>query len=176
MKIASIERKIQKDGVLIGKPYLEVRVEEGGQTQDEMIEKVNAYDLTFLEFSGEQGLKNETMIPFVEELKKQGKFLTVSTLGSHSAIVFWDYVTLSPLITKPDHNVIDGYLKLKTKVQVRFILNSEKDLKDIEQFLHRHYLIKKRRIPVILICKDDKLLLNCLDWPIMKQYNHRIMA
>jgi 7-carboxy-7-deazaguanine synthase len=170
MRIAEIFHSIQGEGRLTGVPSVFVRTsgcnlrcwfcdtpytswnpEGENYSVDQLLEKVAAFDCEHVVMTGGEPMLVADVIPLTEELKKQGRHVTIETAGTVDLPVVADLMSISPKRpnstpgrhtgwadkheARRDQPDIIRRLTSDYDYQLKFVVDRPADVADVEQYL-----------------------------------------
>lgn len=174
LKINEVFRSVQGEGELIGIPHTFIRL-SGCNLNCNWCDTPYARDINAGEEMGEEEIIDKIATRHIcvtggepllqdikklcKKLKKKGLFVTVETnctrfdKGLSRGVSLF---TVSPKLRssnqKYSKKVLKNYLDLypKNRVQLKFVIQSEEDLKEVFQILEDYKEIREKGIPIIL--------------------------
>ncbi len=138
----------------------------------ELIKKIKKYKCKNIVITGGEPLLHNDIILFTKELKKEGYFITIETNATIKKKVCCDLVSMSPKLSnstpyKADKNkyakirlnidVIKYYIK-NYDYQIKFVVSSERDIKEIKRVLSKIENYGKSRILIMPLASSRKQL------------------
>jgi len=183
MKIAEIYQSVQGEGVLTGTPSVFVRAsgcnlrcwfcdtpyaswqpEGTDHSVDEIIAQVEEWDSTHVVLTGGEPMLFAELLPLAEQLRQQGRHVTVETAGTIYLPVACDLMSISPKLSSsgpsPERHAhwsrrharqrhqpaVCKRLLAEYDYQLKFVLDTPRDLEEVEQWLHAFPEVRKERI------------------------------
>ncbi len=159
MKITEIYYSLQGEGKLTGTPAVLIRIagcplkciycdsqhalnEEDAEEMSikQITREVAKYPCTHIILTGGEPLKDNQILPLINELKKLGKHITIET----SALKFipglkFDLISISPKLSNSGkyaakYRVINKYMKIGD-YQLKFVIDKPEDIEEVNQFI-----------------------------------------
>jgi len=183
MKIAEIYRSVQGEGLLTGVPSVFVRAsgcnlrcwfcdtpyaswqpEGQDQSVDEIVAQVEEWDNTHVVLTGGEPMLFAELLPLANQLRNQGRHITVETAGTLYLPVDCDLMSISPKLTnsgpspgqhahwsrrhqrqryQPD---VLQQLLTEYEYQLKFVVDTPDDLDEVEQFLEAFPEAREERV------------------------------
>lgn len=188
MRIIDIGKGFHGAGVLAGKPCVTIELAPFGvhgpgtaMKPEDVVAKALEFGCSFFEFVGDDpaGKANRQEVGAAFLGLRDGcrhAFVAAETPATSRTEIPFDFITVVPDVRfGSDRDAMDHYFRLDTKLQVKIELKNLQDMKATEEFLRRHFLIRKRRIPLIFVAEGDIPDLT-LEWGFVRDYNWRVFA
>ncbi len=183
MKIVEIYRSVQGEGRLTGTPSVFVRAsgcnlrcwfcdtphaswqpEGTDHSVDEIIAQVEEWDSTHVVLTGGEPMLFAELLPLAEQLRGQGRHVTVETAGTIYLPVACDLMSISPKLASSGPSLrqhahwsrrhqrqryqpaVLKQLMAEYDYQLKFVLDTPADLEEVEQWLHAFPEVREDRI------------------------------
>ena len=175
MKIIGIRKELHGPGTLAGKPC--VTIEIGGDVDmkpEVVVSGALAMNCSFFRFTGDcsEGADLAAVFYGLRDGSRRS-FMAAEATGERKVETAWDFLTVLPLLDGKGE-ALDRIFRSDTKLQVVFYIDGMPDMKALDGFLRRNFLIERRRIPLILVARNDSAGNLLLAWGSLGRYNARI--
>jgi 7-carboxy-7-deazaguanine synthase len=183
MKIAEIYRSVQGEGVLTGTPSVFVRAsgcnlrcwfcdtpyaswqpEGQDRSVDEIIAQVEEWDNPHVVLTGGEPMLFAELLPLADQLRGQGRHITVETAGTLYLPVACDLMSISPKLASSGPSpgqhahwsrrhqrqryrpAVLKQLLAEYEYQLKFVVDTPADLEEVEQLLETFPEVREDRI------------------------------
>lgn len=183
MKIAEIYKSIQGEGLLSGTPSVFVRAsgcnlrcwfcdtpyaswapEGTDMAVDEVVAQVEEWDCRHVVLTGGEPMLFAELIPLAEQLRAQGRHITIETAGTLYLPVVCDLMSISPKLAGSAPSLSEhphwsrrhqreryqpevlGALIAEYDYQLKFVIDLPEEVAEVEQFLQKFPCVEPRRV------------------------------
>ena len=142
-------------------PYTSWKPEGVQRTWQSVFEQVLEYDCRHLVLTGGEPMLQPDVVPFTRELAAHRKYITVETAGTVLRDVHADLMSVSPKLSNStpvdaiwsqrherlrENDAVAARLYEEYHCQLKFVIDSEDDLAEVERYLSRFPAVSRDQI------------------------------